>query len=99
MNNDLDSLMLDALRRGILLSKKGSAVVKESTNLNHLRASICKNGPQLSRENGMKVLCAISTIAGIDAIGAFNNGCSVDISRWSLEQLTKLNDVIQFVSK
>jgi hypothetical protein len=99
MNVDLDSLMIDALRRGILLSHGKPHVIEENVSINQLRASICKNGPQLSRENGMKVLCAISTIAGIDAIGAFNNGCSVDISYWTREQLIKLNDVIRFVSK
>ena len=96
--------MLDALRRGILLSCGNLEMTNTAPNihspgLDQLRKKICEAVNKLTMAERMSVLLSAATIAGIDAIASYNCGCMVNITNWSRAQLTQLNDVIQYISK
>lgn len=97
----MHNLMLDALRRGILITRGCSLAPTshERINLVEQKKHICQNINQLTREQKIQVLLAIVHIAGFEAIGEHNNGCLVDISDWDATKIKRLSDVIQFTSK
>ena len=94
--------MLDALRRGILLSMGRSVanVTNKKIDLVAQKKRICQNIGQLTtHEQKIQVLLAVAQIAGFEAIGAHNRGCLVDITNWDYARIKRLSDVILFVSK
>jgi hypothetical protein len=101
-NEALCNLMLDALRRGILLSR-GCAPIEETASegmsLNDQKKRICQCASQLTHDQKLQVLLAVAHIAGFEALGAHNSGCFVDITRWTAAQIKQLSDVIRFASK
>lgn len=96
----MHNLMLDALRRGILITR-GCAVdrVGQEVNLIEQKKRICRDTDQLPHDRKVQILLAIVRIAGFEAIGEHNNGCLVDITNWDAAKIKRLTDVIQFASK
>lgn len=102
--DDLDALMLDAFRRGMIMVYSGAPsqspdISRESLSLDQLRSQICNSTLRLSPANKMKVVRTVAAIVGIDAISSYNKGCLVDITHWTRDQLNRLNEVITFISK
>ena len=98
----MHNLMLDALRRGILLSmgRPIANVAYEKIDLVAQKKRICQTIGQLTtHEQKIQVLLAVAQIAGFEAIGAHNKGCLVDITTWDQAKIKRLSDVIQFASK
>lgn len=92
--------MLDALRRGILMTR--GCKPQNSTpelSLVEQKKRICHSVNQLPYDQKLQICLAIVRISGFESLGRHNNGCFVDITNWNAEQLKKLSDVIQFVSK
>lgn len=100
-NEAIFTLMLDALRRGILIARGCAPAIDQTskTNLIEQKKRICQNVNQLSHEQKLQVCLAIVKIAGFEALGEHNNGCLADITDWDAAQIKKLLDVIQFASK
>lgn len=99
--DNLDNLMLDAIRRGMLFSRGMSTQyeTKNEVNLSVLKKRICHDVNRLTREKKIQVLLAIVRIAGLEAIGVYNNGCMIDITKWNASMTKNIADVIQFASK
>jgi hypothetical protein len=98
---NLDNLMLDAIRRGILFVR-GIGIQNEpknEINLSVLKKRICHDVGRLTREKKIQVLLAVVRVAGLEAIGVYNNGCMVDITKWSAPMTKNIAEIIQFASK
>lgn len=100
-NEAMFELMLDALRRGILIShgRAPPSASREKINLIDQKKRICQNINQLTHEQKLQVLLAVVRVAGFEAIGAHNNGCFVDITDWDAAKTKRIMDVMQFASK
>lgn len=100
----LHELMLDALRRGILLSRgidagaSASSARASRTQLVDKKRRIATDINSLSRDQKITVLLAVARLAGIEAIGLISNGCIVDITEWEEAKVDELMKVIEFVS-
>lgn len=100
-DENLHKLMLDALRRGIL-KMRGIGVMRASEAVapsGPRKIDLCRIAGSLTHDQGLQVLIAVVRICGIEAIGAHNNGCFVDITDWDSNMIKQLNDVIQYVIK
>lgn len=99
-NEIMFNLMLDALRRGILIARGHivSSGVPNEISLIEQKKRVCQSIIQLSDDQRLQVCLAIVKIAGYEALGEHNNGCFVDITDWDAGQIKKLSDVIQFAS-
>lgn len=110
-NESINNLMLDALRRGILFShritqEKGartalasvgaSSSASASSALNEQKKRLGVEVERLSPENKIQVALAVVRIAGFEAIGAYNNGCFVDVTDWTVEQIKRISDIVQY---
>lgn len=92
--------MLDALRRGIMRHAAVARVAPPSVcaqmspdvHKKKLQADINR----LSREQRMQVALAIVRLVGFEAFGAYNNGCFVDITEWTTEQVGKIDEIVQY---
>ena len=93
--------MIDAIRRGMLFTRGVGAQSepKNEMNLSVLKKRICHDVNRLTREGKMQVLLAIVRVAGLEAIGVYNNGCMIDITKWSAAMTKSVAEVIQFASK
>ena len=108
-NDQLHNLMLDALRRGMLMMRGGQLKTGEQNrissssceNLTEIKRRLCQRilSGDFAKEQKVQILLAVVHIAGFETIGAQNNGCLVDITNWNDEQVKKLSDVINFASK
>ena len=114
MSEMMYGLMLDALRRGILMSRMtppqwtrdgapASSLMRgqdRKMNIIEQKRRLCQNVAQLmTHKQKMDVMLAIVRIAGFEAIGKHNNGCLVDITGWDSDKVRYLTDVIQFATK
>lgn len=99
-NETIYNLMLDALRRGILMTQ-GCKIQNNPSELSLIeqKKRICQSVNQLQYDQKLQICLAIARISGFESLGRHNNGCFVDITNWNADQLKKLSDVIQFASK
>ena len=99
-NEIMFNLMLDALRRGILIAQGHTSINQQpnAISLIEQKKRVCQSIAQLSYDQRLQVCLAIVKIAGYEALGEHNNGCFVDITDWNQVQIKKLSDVIQFAS-
>jgi hypothetical protein len=96
----INGLMLDALRRGILLSRGGEiAQEKPDIGLSNQKRMICQIVSTLMKDQKMQICLAIAHIGGIESLGEHNQGCHVDLTDWDAAKIKKLMDVIRFVMK
>lgn len=110
-NETICNLMLDALRRGILLARgvdaqhgargdcESNGSKRSAINIVDLKKQMCQSVMTLTYDQKMELLLAVVHIAGYEAIGAHNNGCLVDITNWDAAKMKRLDDVIQFITK
>ncbi len=92
--------MLDALRRGIAVSRGyvPTSAGYNKVSLTEQKKRICQL-VNLTHDQGLQILLAVAHIAGYEAIGTHNRGCLVDLTDWDENQVKRLSDVIQFALK
>ena len=106
----LHELMLDALRRGILMTRgankapadgatRHASRSKSRAHLDEKKKQMCRDINTLTRDQKIQVLLAIAQLAGFEAIGAHNGGCLVDITDWDMARVTKIINIMQYVTQ
>jgi hypothetical protein len=93
--------MLEAFGRGIVASRG----VAEIETVETKKMRLVERKHQISRAIGtltydqrLQVLMAIAQIAGLDAIREQSNGCFVDVTSWDDKKISRLAEVIEFVT-
>lgn len=93
--------MLEAFGRGLVTSRgvlKVETAEVRQRRLFERKNQIAQAISTLTHDQRLQVLMTITQIAGIDAICDQSNGCFIDITSWDDKKVSRLAEVIDFIS-